>query len=70
MGFEVLFNEVELAIVNKFSYLGIVFSTGGSFSVFQETLAGQGMKAIFKLNRLQYNLTNITPNIEFKYLIN
>ena len=40
------YNEIELAIVNKFSYLGIVFSTGGSFFVCQETLAGQGMKAI------------------------
>ena len=55
------YNDVELAIVNKFSYLGIVFTTGGSFSVCQETLAGQGMKAIFKLNRLLYNFTNITP---------
>ena len=54
------YNEIELAIVNKFSYLGIVFSTG-SFSVCQETLAGQVMKAIFKLNRLLYNFTNITP---------
>ena len=53
--------DVELDIVNKFPYLGIVFSTGGSFSVCQETLAGQGMKAIFKLNRLLYNFTNITP---------
>ena len=55
------YNDVELAIVNKFSYQGIVFTTGGSFSVCQETLAGQGMKAIFKLNRLLYNFTNITP---------
>ena len=36
------YNDVELAIVNKFSYLGIVFTTGGSFSVCQETLTGQG----------------------------
>ena len=55
------YNNCELAIVNKFSYLGIVFTTGGSFSVCQETLAGQGMKAIFKLNRLLYNFTDITP---------
>ena len=26
------YNDVELLIVNKFSYLGIVFITGGSFS--------------------------------------
>ena len=55
------YNNVELDIVKKFSYLGIIFSTGGSFSECQETLAGQGMKAIFKLNKLLYNFTNITP---------
>ena len=53
------YNDVELAIVNKFSNLDIVFTTGGSFSVCQETLAGQGMKAIFKLNRLFYNLISL-----------
>ena len=54
------YNYVELTNVNKFSYLGIVFTTGGSISVCQETLAGQGIKAIFKLNRLLHNFTNIT----------
>ena len=55
------YNNIELEIVSKFSYLGMVFTTGGSFSACQETLAGQGMKAIYKLNRLLYNFTNITP---------
>ena len=47
--------------MNTFSYLGIVFSTGGSFSECHKTLAGQALKAIFKLNRYLYNFTNITP---------
>ena len=54
------YNDVELLIVNKFSYLGIVFTTGASFSERQKTLAGQSLKAIFKFNRYLYNFTNIT----------
>ena len=56
------YNDVELATVNRFSYFGIVFTTGESFSVCQETLAGQGMKVFFKLNWLLYNLTTITQS--------
>ena len=37
------------------------FSTGGSFSECHKTLAGQALKAIFKLNRYLYHFTNITP---------
>ena len=55
------YNNIELSIVSTFSYLGIVFSTGGSFSECHKTLAGQALKAIFKLNRYLYNFTNITP---------
>ena len=49
------YNDVELSIVNNFSYLGIVFSTGGSFSECHKTLAGH------KFNRYLYNSINITP---------
>lgn len=41
--------EVNLEIVKKFTYLGVVFTTGGSFSQTHETLSGQALKAIFKL---------------------
>ena len=44
------YNGSELKIVSSFSYLGIVFNTGGSFSNAQATLAGQAQRAIFKLN--------------------
>ena len=48
-------------IVQKFTYLGIVFSTGGSFAVTFDTLAGQARKAIFQLNKYLYKFTQITP---------
>lgn len=51
-------NPIE--IVNKFVYLGIVFTTGGSFIGTQKTLAGQALKAIFRLNKYLYKFTNIT----------
>ena len=54
------YNETEIAIVNTFSYLGIVFSTGGSFSACQKTLSGQSLKAIYKLNSYLYSFTNIS----------
>ena len=55
------YNNVELEIVTTFSYLGIIFSSGGSFSNTQITLAGQAQKAIFKLNSYLYKFTDISP---------
>ena len=49
----------QLEIVKKFVYLGIVFTTGGSFSEAQNTLAGQALKAIFKLNKYLRKFTTI-----------
>ncbi len=55
------YNNLELEIVSTFSYLGIVFSPGGSFSKAQTTLSGQAQKAIFKLNKYLYKFTNLSP---------
>ncbi len=52
-------NDIE--IVKKFTYLGIVFTPGGSFNETQSLLAGQAQKAIFKLNKYLYKFTDITP---------
>lgn len=49
----------QLDIVNKFVYLGLVFTSGGSHLEAQNTLAGQSLKAIFKLNKYLYKFTNI-----------
>ena len=50
-----------IEIVKTFKYLGIVFTTGGSFSKAQNTLAGQAQKAIFKLNKYLYKFTFVAP---------
>ena len=55
------YGETELDIVSSFSYLGIVFTPGGSFSKAQKTLSGQAQKAIFKLNSCLNDFVNVTP---------
>ena len=49
----------ELEIASSFSCLGILFTSEGSFSGTQQTLAGQAQKAIFKLNSNLHKFTNI-----------
>ena len=51
----------ELSVVSSFSYLSVVFTPGGSFSLAQNTLSGQAQKAIFRLNSYLYKFTEISP---------
>ena len=53
------YKGLELEIVNKFTYLGVVFTSGGSCFETQKTLAGQAMKAIFCLNKHLFNFTTL-----------
>ena len=46
------YDGLELSIVESFSYLSVVFTPDGSFSLAQSTLSGQVQKADFRLNRL------------------
>ena len=41
-----------------FTYLGVVFTTGGSFPETHDALAGQALKAIFKLKSLVNKFTD------------
>ena len=59
------YNGDTLEIVTKFTYLGIVFTTGGSFSDAQVTLSGQAQKAIYKLKRHLLKFENLS--IEHKF---
>ena len=52
----------EIEIVSRFSYLGIVFTSGGSCKEAQRTLAGQALKAIFALNKYLYKFTYLKPS--------
>ena len=48
-----------MEVVGKFTYSGVVFSTGGSFTEAQKTLSGQALKAMFKMNKHLYKFTSI-----------
>ena len=55
------YGDLELEIVNKFTYLGIVFTVGGSFAEAHTALAGQALKSIFALNKYVRKFVNLKP---------
>jgi len=59
------YNGELVEIVSCFKYLGLVFSTSGSFCEGQKTLSEQGMKALYSL----YKIFNANPfiSISVKY---
>jgi len=54
-----------LEIVSKFTYLGIGFTTGGSFNTTFEMLAAQGLTAIYKLKSNLLKCPGITVQHKF-----
>jgi len=54
------FNRECLEIVKSFSYLDVVFSSGGSFNITEVTLAGKAQKAIYRLNKYLYNFPSVS----------
>ena len=52
------YNCVNIDIVNKITYLDVVFTTGGLFSETHDALAGQALIAIFKLKSLVNKFTD------------
>ena len=56
------YGDIVLEITSKFTYLGIVFTTGDSFSEAQSTSSGQAQKDIFALNRYINKFVNINPS--------
>ena len=61
---EFKYNGNLIEIVNKFSYLGITFTSGGSSFETQKTLSGQALKAMFKMNKYLYNFTALKRRID------
>ena len=55
------YSNKVLEIVKQFKYLGCVFTSGGSFNEMEKTMAGQALKAIFKLNNYLYKFTVVSP---------
>ena len=56
------YNGEDIEIVKKFSYLDIVFTSGGSCHEAQNTLAGQALKAIFAMNKYLHKFTYLKPS--------
>ena len=56
------YGDTVLEITNRYTYLGIVFTTGGSFSEAQSTLSGQAQKAIFVLNKYINKFVSVSPS--------
>ena len=61
LNLQFLYQISPLEVVNKFTYLGIVFSSGGSLMHATKTLSGQAHNAIFILRKYLNKFTNITP---------
>lgn len=57
-----LYKGKTLHIVNTFTYLGIVFSCGGSLNTTFDTLAGQATKALFTLKSYIVRFPGLTVN--------
>ena len=57
-----VYNNIKIEIVNKFCYLGVVFTSGGSSFETQKTLSGQALKAVFTLNKYIFNFTALSPS--------
>jgi len=51
----------DLEIVKIFKYLGVMFSSGGSFKETDVLLSGQATKAIFKMNSYLHKFTDLSP---------
>ena len=59
---EFIFDNTVLEIVGKFTYLGVVFTSGGSFIEAQNTLAGQARKALFIVEKYIYKFTTLSTS--------
>jgi hypothetical protein len=57
-----IYNNNTLEIVSKFTYLGLVYTPGGSVSEAQQTLAGQACKAVYKLEKCLRPFVGIKPS--------
>jgi hypothetical protein len=66
------FNNQEIEIVGSFNYLGVVFTSGGSFMQATKTLAGKGLRSLHALMSLVRNMKvplNIMFNLFDSYVL-
>ena len=66
------FNNQEIEVVKSFNYLGVVFTSGGSFVQAANTLAGKGMRSLHSLFAMTRNMKvpiNIMFNLFDSYVL-
>ena len=61
-----VYNGQTLEIVNQYKYLGIIFSTGLSFSYALRDMAARSKKGVIGILRLLWSLGNQSPQMFFK----
>ncbi len=61
-----LYHGNELEVVSTFKYLGIIFSSSGSFSECQKVLSEQDSKALFSLYRVFHANIHISVAIQYQ----
>jgi len=60
-----LYNGHEIGIVSSFNYLGVVFSSGGSFMKATSTLAGKALRSLYSLKSILREVQQVPVNILF-----
>ena len=58
------YKNENVEIVSKFTYIGVVFTLGGSFSGTHDCLSNQALKAIFQFKKYIYKFTNLPVSHE------
>ena len=56
------YSNYSIEIVRKFSHLGVVFTTGGSFTDIQNTLVGQAQKGMYQMQKYLNQFVSIKPS--------
>ena len=55
------YGNYPIEIVRRFSYLGVVFTTGGSFTDLQKTLVGQAQKGMYQMQKYLNQFVSLKP---------
>ena len=64
-GLSFKYHETELVIINHFKYLGIKFTTKGSWEINTETLCGQARKAVMSLHQ-RFHQYEFSPQEKYR----
>ena len=60
------YNGTRLAVVNQYKYLGVIFSTGLTFSYCLEDMASRAKKGVVGILKLLWTLAEQSPTLFFR----